>query len=306
MGSYMDRVDAWGKDVFFGIPEFDDETLAQCRESGDWMPVAFEWYKHTAILIFRIAQLGGDNDQGLVERPHRHSAVMKGLLARSSKLMLASLNLVAESRFGDILIAIQRMAIESMVKLRWLIKMDTPEKFNQFIAAGLQMSPDLAERINALAENSDDAGPLYTRLLDNINASYTISGVTIDEIRQAKALPNFYQMLEKLNLQDQYLLLQVVASSQIHGDWADLIANHLEYNYGRQRFSLKSTHNNPKSRVCFVGISFAFQTLREYINYAISRDGAQILIDLLNITEEEFNNRYRDPVLRADGILPSS
>jgi hypothetical protein len=304
MSSHTNRFDAWGKDVFFGAPTFDSKTLDYCRESGDWMPVAFEWYKHTAILLFRIAQLGGDDDQGLIERPHRHNAVMKGLLARSSKFMLAGLNLVAKTRFGDVLIAIQRMAIESMVKLRWLIKMDCPARFDQFIAAGLQPNIELKRRIDELTEARGEAGPLSARLLEDLHASYAISGVTEEDVQQAKGLPNFNQMLEKLGLQDHYVYIQGVASSQVHGDWSDLIANHLEYDYNKKRFSLKSSHNEPRARVCFVGIHFAFQTLREYIGYAISPDVAQNLIELINITEEEFNALYLDPVLRADGILP--
>lgn len=306
MSSYMERVDAWGKDVFFGVPEFDEKTLAYCRESGDWMPVAFEWYKHAATLLYRVAELGGKDDQGLVARDNRHNAVMRGLLARSSKLMLASIALVSKARFGDVLIAIQRMAIESMVKLRWLIKMDSPEIFEQFIMTGLQPNPKIKNRIDKLAGDRGAVGQLGDQLLATINASYEISGVTEEDVQKAKSLPNFYEMLSELGLNDQYLYLQGVASSQVHGDWADLIANHLEYDCDEKLFSLKSTHNKPKERVCFVGITFAFHALREYIRYAVYPVGAKVMIDLINVTEEEFNTLYRDPVLRKDGIFPPS
>lgn len=55
----MDNMGAWERDVVYGAPKFDDKIITYCQQSGDWMPVAFEWYKHAAILLLRFAQLGG-------------------------------------------------------------------------------------------------------------------------------------------------------------------------------------------------------------------------------------------------------
>lgn len=300
----MDNVDAWGRDVFFGVPKFDDETMSYCHTSGDWMPVAFEWYKHAATLLLRIAQLGGSDGKGLAGLPHRHHVILKGLLVRSARLMFGGLRLVAEAKNGDILMALQRMSIESMVKCRWLIKKNTPELFDRFITAGLFENIELQDRIHAMAKSQGGTNNLNSRLLANLEASYVVSGVSEEDVRRTKKLPSFKQMVNDLGLDKNYFYFQSIASSQVHGDWSDLIANHLEYDYESTRFSLKSSPNIPKARVCFVGISFALATLREYISYAVSPDGAVHLVNLIVVTEDEFNTLYLRPVLDEDFKVP--
>lgn len=229
---------------------------------------------------------------------------MKGLLVRSARLMLGGSHLIAEARNGDILMALQRMALESMVKCRWLIKKNTPELFNRFIAAGLFENIELQDRISKMDNAQGGTCNLNSRLLDNLEASYVVSGVREEDVRSTKKLPPFRQMLDDLGLDKNYFYFQCIASSQVHGDWSDLIANHLEYDYESTRFSIKSSPNEPKPRVCFVGISFALATLREYVSYAISPDVAEHLVNLIVVTEDEFNTLYLHPVLVEDFKVP--
>lgn len=303
MNSYMEAVDRWGSDVI-NSPQFDDETLSYCRETGDWMPVAFEWYRHAARLLYRFAQLGLPDDRGLVDLPHRHHMIMKGLLFRAAKYMTKGLKLIEKADNGDILVAIQRMSVESLVRCRWLIKKESPELFDRYIRAGLKDNIDLQRRIDEMCEEQGGTCVVNARLQANLDSMYAVSGITPEEVAESKNLPQFSQMLEVLDMKEKYLYYQSIPSSQVHGDWADLIGYHLEYDYDAERFSFKSTPNEPRAFVCFIGISFALKTICEYVKFAISPEMAKELSVIVETTEQEFEELYLNPVLAGEFAIP--
>jgi len=195
-----EKISQWEKDVYFGVPSFDDAMLDYCQKSGDWMPVAFEWHKHAAKLLYRFAEFGGTTDKGLVERPNRHHAVMRGLLIRSAKILFGGNALVSEARNGDILMALERMAMESMVKCRWLIKKDSPDLFDRFIKSGLRKDVELQTEIQNINQALGGVCNLNARLQDNLDAAFRISGVSLGEVLESKGMPPYKQMLEGLEL----------------------------------------------------------------------------------------------------------
>lgn len=302
----MDEVDSWSKDVFFGAPEIAPDTQSYCEETGDWMPVAFEWYKYTALLLYRFAQLGWPNGKGLRDIPNRHHAILKGLLVRASKIMSGSIKLIHEALHGDLLISNQRHALESMVKCRWLMAKKDAKLFDRFISAGLKDNIDLSERLEAIRREQGGTNELGKRLVEEVRSSYLVSGVTEEEVRASKNMPDFKRMMIDIGLEDHYFYFQSIPSSTIHGDWSDLIANHLEYDYDKGEFSIKTTPNEPKARVCFVGVSSALSTLSEYIVFAIKPENiANNFFTLIEAHKENFG-QYLTEVLSKDFKIEST
>ena len=303
MSSYTEKVDKWGEDVI-NAPQFDEETLSHCLATGDWMPIAFEWYKHVAKLLYRYAQIGLPTDRGLVDLPHRHHMILKGLLFRVAKYMTKGAKLIADGDNGDFLIAMHRMALESLVKCRWLIKKNTPELFDRYIMAGLKESLELQNNIEEMRERQGGTCVVNARLKESLYGMFAISGVTPEEVDNSKGFPQFKQLLEGLDLEDQYLYFQSIPSSQIHGDWSDLIGYHLEYDYETERFSLKSTPNRPNAFPCFVGITFALKALSEYSHFAFSPEISGTMAGIIDITQQEFEERYFNQILDMELFVP--
>jgi hypothetical protein len=106
------------------LPVFTDEQIRQCRETGDFRPVLFEWYKFVGSLAILLAHI---QRQSLAFRPipAGHYHVLIGLLHRCARLILSNVVLSHQGRFGETTAIIDRCIFESAVKLLWLLHQRT-------------------------------------------------------------------------------------------------------------------------------------------------------------------------------------
>src|SRR3982750_4780570 len=94
------------------MPDISNEQLDRCRKAGDFCPVLFEWYKYAGQLACVFASLRADSPAISAPRP-RDYAVLVGLLARVSRLMLANVALSHNGLFGETTAIVDRCIFES-------------------------------------------------------------------------------------------------------------------------------------------------------------------------------------------------
>src|SRR5882672_5749559 len=129
-------------------PKFTDDDWRKCRDSGDYCPMMFEWYKFVGALCNFFACIRPDSS-AVRSIPALHYFILVGLLNRCSRLMLANVALSHEGLFGETTALIDRCIFESCVKIGWLCQSDSDERFVRFLADGLRTEVELKAKIKS-------------------------------------------------------------------------------------------------------------------------------------------------------------
>lgn len=211
-------------------PVFSGELVERCKQSSDYRPMLFEWYKYVGVLCSRVACLSQDSS-ALLELPPVHYAVLIGLLNRCSRLMLANVRLSCNGRYGETTRLLDRSIAETAIKVQWLSHQDNPDSFLRYLADGLKKDLELKRQIDEnISNRKGDILVIEKRMLDSIQNCIHLSGLSEQEVNGAKRLPDFATMCRDLNLGDLfYTATQKMGSHAVHGTWSDRVFNYLRY-----------------------------------------------------------------------------
>ena len=126
---------------------------------------------------------------------------------------------------------LNRCIIESAVNLRYLLMKDDDEVYNRFVNTSLRAERELYDIILTNIENRDGSQlAIEQSMLVSIKETCEQSGVNIEEVSQKSSNwgGNFEDKLKSLEIDRRgYVALQMIPSHAVHGDWVDLIKNHL-------------------------------------------------------------------------------
>lgn len=251
-------------------PTFSEEQIKRCWESGDFMPVLFEWYKYVGHLCIFVA-ITGLHVIGARGLPLVQCSVLAGLLNRCSRLMLANLALSSTGRFGETTALLDRCIFETCVKVMWLCRKRNDDAFKAYLSDGLKPEVELSSEIRGLVSRRGDGQSLVIerRMLESINRCMTLSGLTEAEILEAKRLPNIAAMIADLgHPRLMYVALQRMGSHHIHGTWSSLLTHYLEEENGSLLLRDHDCETHPSQ---FVIISlFVLSAVASYVDYVLA------------------------------------
>lgn len=213
-------------------PKISEEDLRKCRESGDFRPVLFEWYKFCGSLCIFLAILRRDSP-AIKQVPRQQYYVLVGLLNRCARLMLANIALSHKGLFGETTAIIDRCIFESAVKISWLCEGQDPERFRRLIADGLKTELEFKERIASNVASRGATLAIEARMLKSIANHIASSGLSEPEISQTKKLHDLGSMIDALGHDRlHYLVGQKMGSHHVHGTWPSLRMHYLEEHEG--------------------------------------------------------------------------
>jgi hypothetical protein len=210
-------------------PTFSDELVQQCTQSRDFRPILFEWYKYVGILCSTISCISPDSPS-FQKIPPIHYGVLVGLLNRCSRLMLANIRLSSTRKYGETTSLLDRSISETAVKVQWLCYKDNVESFVRYLADGLKKDLILKGQIEQNIENRNGSIlVIEQRMLDSIQKCLTLSGLSEQDVNDAKKLPDFASMCNDLGYDDAlYTAIQRMGSHAVHGSWSELVFNYLK------------------------------------------------------------------------------
>ena len=210
-------------------PSITEAVLQRCRDSGDFCPVLFEWYKYVAIIANYFSCLRQDSP-AVREIQHPHYAVLIGLLNRCSRLMHSNVALSHEGLFGETTAIIDRCIFETSVRVVWLCRQRSDEAFSRYFAEGLKTELALKDRINEnVAARSTGQLAIEQRMLGSIQRCIQTSGLTETQIKESKKLPDLASMIESLKHDRlMYIVGQKIGSHHVHGTWPSLLFHYLD------------------------------------------------------------------------------
>jgi Family of unknown function (DUF5677) len=210
-------------------PRFSEEEVRTCRESKDFRPIFFEWYKFTATLCNVYANLMPESPVFRPVPPIQF-AVCTGLLNRCSKLMLSNMALSHTGSYGEATAIIDRSIFESAVKLSWLCSSVDPDAFRRYIADGLKTELEFKAAIEAAISNrGGEMLVIEKRMMASIDRQVEQSTLTENEIMETKKLPDLAAMMKTIGLDRlMYIAGQKIGSHHVHGTWCSLTLHYLD------------------------------------------------------------------------------
>lgn len=285
--------------IFPDAPMFSDDDIQRCRDTGDYKPVLFEWYKFVGSLCFCVVHLRPDSP-AYQDIPRQNYYVLVGLLNRCARLMLSNVALSHEGKFGETTAIVDRCIFESSVKIIWLCHStsNSDEEFTRYLADGLKTELEFKARIEAdIAANGGTIMPIQERMLRSIDNHIAASGLTPDGIRSAKKQRDLAAMIDGLGYDRLlYLVAQKIGSHHTHGSWSSLLIHYLEkreelagFAFGPSAFPC-DTHIN---QFMFVPI-IVLNAMRAIVQYTLEEKEADVLCGLFDSTEKEIMRVYTE------------
>lgn len=210
-------------------PVIAEAQIQQCRDSGDFSPVLFEWYKYVAIVANFFACLRQDSP-AVRKIAHPHYAALIGSLNRCTRLMHSNVALSHEGLFGETTAILDRCIFETSVRIAWLCRQRSEEAFARYFAEGLKTELALKARItaNVTARGTGEL-EIEHRMLGSIQRCIQTSGLTDAQIEESRNLPNLASMIESMRHDRlMYIVGQKIGSHHVHGTWPGLLFHYLD------------------------------------------------------------------------------
>lgn len=267
-------------------PKITEDILASCRSKNDFRPILFELYKFVGLLCHAITRLRRDSP-ALTEFTPTNYSVLRGLLNRCTRLMLANVELSHGGLFGETTAIIDRCIFESAVKLTWLCDNDV-QRFRQFIADGLKSELELKDNIMKNIETRQEGAiPIEKRMLTSIQNYIMSSGMSEQDIRLEKRLPDLATIVNLTGQERLYYLVgQKLGSHHVHGDWPSLITDYLEEMNGEYKPRGHDSSTNVNQYV-FVTL-IVLEAIKKFVSCVVSNKEERLaLTELIKSVESE-------------------
>ena len=194
------------------------------------MNLAVELFKEVGNLTSLIScsyRLDENNNPRLWSR---NEAILGGLMVRLSKLQIGFIEQICNKR-QEIAMIIFRSLSETIVNILYLLKNKKSELFDEYIEYSLRSEKNL---LNLIKKNVDERGyeiPIEKRMKKSILRSFETSNFSIDQVNEKNYKSwgdTIFKRAKSVGLGDMYLALFGLPSHAVHGNWQDLIMNHLE------------------------------------------------------------------------------
>lgn len=269
-------------------PEFSDEEMRKCRETGDFMPVLFEWYKFVGHVCVFFAQLQKESPAAKEISPI-HFAILTGLLNRCARLMLSNIALSHNGSFGETTALLDRCIFESCLKVEWLCYKGNDESFHRYLSGGLKTEIELEKEIsgNIAKREGNEVLNIEKRMLSSIDRHISASGLKREEIIEAKKIPDVAAMLRDLGHERlMYVVAQRLGSHHVHGTWPSLLLHYLEVD-DDGGFSLRDHDCDTHPNQFVMTPLLVLGAVRSFIVFLIEAEEAEAIVDLLDSVQEE-------------------
>ena len=200
----------------------------------------------------------------------RDDAILGGLLVRLYKLTSALLDQVCQRR-AEVAQIICRLAIETIVDLRYLFRHLDSELGDDFVRSSFRQERLLRDQIDAAIESrGGEVKPIEDRMLRSIDRAVSLAGISIDEVspkrRNWGGKDTRSKAREVFGDDLAYIGGFSGMSQSVHGSWGDLMQFHLETEDGL-RFRPKTEWGHPRPQLLTTVTLMVATTVDEFFAF---------------------------------------
>lgn len=282
-------------------PVITEEDMQRCRDTGDFSPVLFEWYKFVGGLCVTFANLLQNSPPVRKDIGGRDYGILIGLINRCARLILANVALSHKGNFGESTSILDRCIFESCVVLIWLCNSKIKDKFERYIASGLKTELELKSEVQkSIKARNGVVLNIEKRMLNSVEECLSEADFDEEKIKNTKALPDIASMLDSIGHQRiSYTTGQKIGSHHVHGTWVGLRNHYIELaKDGTYRTKQASeTHINQYVYITYI----VLQSLSNFVNYVFDSHEYEkgCVLKLFEDTAEEITKLNKE-IIGAD------
>ena len=153
---------------------------------------------------------------------------------------------------------------------------DNPDGFVRYLADGLKKDLDLKHHIEKNIKNRNgEILVIEERMLSSIQECISLSGLSEQEVHDAKRLPDFASICRDLSIDELfYTIIQKMGSHAVHGTWSDLVFNYLGHEENQGFY--QRDHDVETQDVQFIAVSrLVLAALGAFLNF-VTPDPADV------------------------------
>jgi Family of unknown function (DUF5677) len=226
----MDQVYGTSEIDFFPLlPDVSENLIKQCYTDGDFRPIIFDIYRYIAKLSLCAARVS-EKSKSVAIKDTILFSIVKGLLNRCARLMVANVRLSHEGRFGESTLILDRCIAETSNLVRWLIDNKLGDTLRRYLADGLKTELSLKKEIDSrILKRNGVSLPIEDRMIEGIEECLSLAGLIEEEVYSSKKMPPFSEILKSVEKSSlQYVVLMKIGSHAVHGSWPALLSHYLE------------------------------------------------------------------------------
>ena len=265
------------------VPKYSDSEINNLDNEDKIVEASVELLKQTIHLLWIITGLRYCNDEGKSNTINKDEAVIGGNLVRQIKLTTSFLENICNGK-SEIAFIINRCIAETFINLKYLLTEGEERVKRNYIKHSLITEKDLWNTIKEnVSKRNGDILPIEERMKKSIEKSFDSSDFDLDEVNNSSKWKSISSRAEKVASMEFYDIFYGIASHSVHGNWQDILLNHLKRK--DDMFLLNLTYVRPRPQIL---------------------DGPIILN--LNVTEifvktELSNNKFKDILIEKCDLL---
>lgn len=254
--------------------EVNPETMAAYARDADFLSLTVEPLKETGSYVCYAASMTDETGTW-----SRDQAIIGGNMVRLYKLTHAILDQTCQGR-GELAFVFFRLAFETIVNIRYLIKHFSPDLTRSYVTYSLKHERKLLELIGSnIAQRNGVVKPIEDRMLKSLHRAAAAAGVTYDEVDQRQknwGNKTTFAKAEDIEWAGQYQAAFAGPSHNVHGNWQEIYSNHLTWD-GNDRFTPNLEFSKPRPQPLFALCFLATEALRDFYEFKAGTAGLECL-----------------------------
>ena len=242
------------------------EKIRKYTSEDDYMKLVVEMFKEMITIIRYNSNALRLDENNYPRRWTRDEAILGGMMVRLTKILMGIIDLTCQRKW-EIAYILVRPAIETCVNLKFLLKHKSEELFQEYIKYSLKVEKEYLELVESNVKERETELPIEMRIKKSILQSFSDSGYTPDDIEPKKIKRlwgiNIYERFKAIGWENYYLISFLLPSHAVHGNWEDILRNHLEKI--PTGYKADSSWTNPRPQPLLALIIIALEVNKDYI-----------------------------------------
>jgi hypothetical protein len=260
-------------------PKYSTEAITDFANEDAFMEAYVELLKQSIEILYYVSEtkyFSSDEPISIT----KDEAVVAGNLARLIKLNISLLQNTCESKL-EICQIISRSLAETFVNLKYILVKGEANVKRNYIKHSLITEKSLWQTIKDNIDERDEELPIETRMKNSIQSSFDESDFELDEVSKSSKWKSIKARVKQVSSEAFYDVFYGISSHAVHGNWQDILGNHL--NKVEEGFKMRLEWNRPRPQIIHgpiifnLDIALAFSDNNDSEEFNLIKSKAEIL-----------------------------
>jgi hypothetical protein len=230
----------------------DNSEIEKFKDESQFMHSLVELNKQIIKLIYKCCEkFLNENDSP--KTLSKEDAVIAGNMARLSKLSKSFLQNICEQK-SEICFILDRCIAETCLNIKYILLNGEENVRRNYMKYSLITEKKLHNKVNQNIQKRDGIElPIEERIKTSIENSFDSSDFDMDEVKNSSRWKSVSSRAKAIEDDNFYNVLYGISSHSVHGNWQEILFNHLNENDKGFEIDLDWTHPRPQ---IIEGVSF--------------------------------------------------